>query len=143
MGAVVIVFWYEGPAWGLAFLLATACVMPAAVFAALRLWPYTPIGRRILNLPPGEAEAIAGGPDYREKQVLVGQQGLAKSKMLPSGSVLIGGQHYDAVSESGPIAAGEPVEVVRVDGNRMLVRQRLATETSLTESGDFEDPFAP
>jgi membrane-bound serine protease (ClpP class) len=53
---------------------------------------------------------------------LVGKVGVAQSMMLPSGAVLIDGQLIDAVSQGLAIDPGQPVVVVEVKANRVMVR---------------------
>ena len=147
VAAVAIVFYYEGVTRGLLFLAMSAVVIPLCVAGALKYWPYTPVGRRILNILPGETAAV-GSPDYQHLQDLIGQVGMAKSKMVPSGSVSLSGQTYDAVSQSGVINEGEPVQVVSVDGTRILVRKMEAGSANLanpsTDPADkmVDDPFS-
>ena len=62
------------------------------------------------------------------RRSLVGRVGVAQSKMLPSGSVLIDGQLIDAVSQGLAIDPGEPVIVVEVRANRVMVRPARAHE---------------
>jgi hypothetical protein len=59
--------------------------------------------------------------------------------MLPSGSVLIDGQLVDAVSQGLAIDPGEPVIVVEVRGNRVMVRPARAHEvrTADLQPGDL------
>jgi len=52
---------------------------------------------------------------------LVGQVGKAKTKMLPSGTVEIDGENYDAVSEGFAIGPGDVVKVISARGNRVYV----------------------
>lgn len=53
---------------------------------------------------------------------MVGKIGVAKSKMLPSGAILIDGRTVDAYSEGVPIDPGQRVVVLEVQGTRVLVR---------------------
>ena len=43
--------------------------------------------------------------------------------LRPAGFALIDGERVDVVSDGEPIEAGTAVEVVRVDGNRIVVRR--------------------
>ena len=145
--AVAIVFYYEGVTQGLLFLVLSAVVIPICVAGALKYWPYTPIGRRILNLTPGETEAV-GSPDYQHLQDLIGRTGIAKSKMVPSGSISLSGESFDAVSQSGVIEEGEPIRVVTVDGTRIMVR-KIDQDATLPERESpnpaekiVDDPFS-
>jgi membrane-bound serine protease (ClpP class) len=59
---------------------------------------------------------------YKRKASLEGQLGIAKTKMLPSGMVVINGEKYDAISDGFPIEAGDPIKVVEVRENRIYVQ---------------------
>ena len=68
-----------------------------------------------------------------------------KSQMLLSGVVLIDGQSLDAVSESLPVEAGQTVQVIRVQGRRLVVRP-VDEDTAAASSADplkqsYDDPF--
>ncbi|MDH7567985.1 MAG: nodulation protein NfeD, partial [Armatimonadota bacterium] len=54
---------------------------------------------------------------------LLGQSAVAKSDLTPEGVVLAEGERWRAVSESGPVAAGERVKVVGLDGFTLRVRK--------------------
>lgn len=53
---------------------------------------------------------------------LVGKIGKAQTPLRPSGIVEIEGQRVDAVTEGGFIAKDTPVQVINVEGNRIVVR---------------------
>jgi membrane-bound serine protease (ClpP class) len=91
---------------------------------AFKYWPRTPMGRAFLGELPDEHEVRPDDP----RRNLVGHVGIAQSKMLPSGSVLIDGQLIDAVSQGLAIDPGEPVIVVEVRANRVMVRPARAHE---------------
>jgi membrane-bound serine protease (ClpP class) len=55
---------------------------------------------------------------------LVGQEGEATTDLRPAGKVLVGGRRHDAVSDREFVEAGEPVRVVRVERNHLVVRRR-------------------
>lgn len=53
---------------------------------------------------------------------LVGKDGVAATDLRPAGTVLLGEERIDAVSEEGYIRAGTPVRVTRAEGYRHVVR---------------------
>lgn len=55
---------------------------------------------------------------------LVGEIGTAYTKLAPEGRVFVHGEYWKAVSEE-PIAAGEPIEVVKVINLKLLVRRAM------------------
>jgi len=49
--------------------------------------------------------------------------GVVRRPLEPQGMVLVNGELWKAESESGPLAAGEPVVVTRQDGFVLWVRR--------------------
>jgi membrane protein implicated in regulation of membrane protease activity len=135
-----------GPWTGATILAIEAVVVPAALAAAVKWWPETPIGRMILiPLPKSSDEYLPETENYRGLKDLVGQRGTARGLMLPSGIVLIDGRHYDAVSEGVPIEAGQAVLVVSISTQRLVVRPDSTIRAELVEpaaTATSADPLA-
>jgi len=140
LGAVVVAF-RQGPVAGFAILTAAIIGLPVVLVLALKYWPETPMGKRIMLGAPRTEDVR---PDFsRERGLaeLVGQIGQAKSKMLPSGAVLIDGRTIDAVSEGVPIEPGERVQVIEVRGNRVVVRPVEDAAPSPTDPNPLARPI--
>ncbi len=90
-------------------------------FVLLRFLPRLPFGRHLVldtalgALAAGEAAAGDGGRWLHVR-------GTAASPLRPAGIADLGGERIDVVSQGEYIEAGEPIEVVRVEGNRIVVR---------------------
>jgi membrane-bound serine protease (ClpP class) len=118
-----------GPGATTAFIVqaATRVVMSVLVamlasFVLLRLLPRLPFGRRlILERGLASAEGYASAPESDAR--LLGRRGRTASALRPAGIAEIDGQRVDVVSEGELLDAGQPIEVIRVDGNRIVVRQ--------------------
>jgi membrane-bound serine protease (ClpP class) len=94
-------------------LLATAVL--------LRYLPRLPLARRLIlntGLGAGEGFDSTAATDLR----WLGKRGESVTALRPAGIAQIGSERVDVVSEGSFIGAGEPIEVVRVDGNRIVVR---------------------
>ncbi len=63
---------------------------------------------------------VAADPAGMER--FVGKQGTAATVLRPSGAVEVEGERYDARSERGIVEKGSPVEIVRIEGSEMVVR---------------------
>ena len=103
---------------GAVVLLVTVLILPALLAVMIKVWPSTPIGKRIL-LKNLRTEDVL--PENQFSPELVGQLGVARTKMLPSGIVVINGEKLDAVSDGLPINAGQPIKVIAVRGNHIYV----------------------
>jgi membrane-bound serine protease (ClpP class) len=99
---------YDAPDSGLRIswlvIIPTVGAMAGLVIAAVSM------GLRALYRP---ASTGAAG--------MMGQVGVVKRALDPEGQVLIGGELWQAVSEDGPLAAGEVVRVARMDGLTLTV----------------------
>jgi len=102
------------------FALLTAVV---ASLAIMRFLPRTRVGRRLvldtgLTAMAGYSSAPASDARW------LGKTGHAGTPLHPSGIADIDGERVDVVSTGELIDAGVAIEVVRVDGNRVVVRQQ-------------------
>jgi hypothetical protein len=98
---------------GMTLTVLILVAIPAFLVIAIKVWPHTPIGRRVILPPPSEsaADADAGAGKLRE---MVGQCGIAQTALMPSGHVRIHNRNFNALTDQGVIEAGQAVEVVEV-----------------------------
>ena len=139
--AAVVMAFRQGSVVGLAVLSGTLVAVHAVVAVALKLWPETAMGRRMLLSPPESAEIMPDIPRQRQLKALIGRIGQAKSKMLPSGAVSVDGRTIDALSEGVPIEIGQRVRVIEVHGNRVVVRPVDDEVPSDTEANPLARPI--
>ena len=96
----------------------------------LRFLPSLPFGRRLVLDTEMRAEAGYSSEPAADHRAL-GRTGTALSPLRPAGVADIDGARLDVVSDGGFIDAGAAVEIIRVDGNRIVVRElrRTLSET--------------
>ncbi len=121
--ASIVVAFFHSAMTGVGVILAIAVLLPFLFTAFVRLWPHTPIGRRVLIQPPRKEELLPEGEGYDDLEQLVGRRGVAKTPMLPSGLVQIEGRKYDAISQGAPVDAGDRIEVVAIKTRKIIVRK--------------------
>ncbi|NLF08512.1 MAG: nodulation protein NfeD [Pirellulaceae bacterium] len=141
--AVVLAF-MQNSVLGVVLLVVELVGIPILIAVGLKLWPNTRMGKRVLLTPPDSKDVLPTDPEKERLRELIGQQGRAKSKMLLSGLIEVDGEKVDAVSESAPIEVNQPVLVVRVQGNRVVVRpvdEEPATPPADPLDQTFDDPF--
>ena len=112
--------------------LAGAMVTVIAVAAVLnRFLPTIPFLNRLILTPPGYAPAEVDGPilspsllatHSQPAAVDVGATGVTASALRPSGKAMFGDKYLDVVSDGAYIDHGTAIEVIRVAGNRIIVR---------------------
>ena len=156
--AAIIVGFMAGAGTGALILLAICVIVPSAAGAAVKWWPDTAIGKLMLiQRPRSSDEVLPETLAYRGLKDLVGRRGRSKGLMVPGGSVLIDGKLYDAVSEGLPIEANQPIVVVNISTQRLVVRADNTIQAQLADPppvatpltnpdeplvADIPDPFA-
>ncbi|MFN7021371.1 MAG: NfeD family protein [Phycisphaerales bacterium] len=122
IAGIVCLFRYDWR-WGLSGLLAVAVIGPSIVFVGLQIFPSTPFGKKILNLPP-EAEDLgrAGAEPASPYEPLVGGEADAVTDLRPSGFVRIDGKRLPALSEVSFVRAGAKVRITAADAMQVRVR---------------------
>jgi membrane-bound serine protease (ClpP class) len=76
----------------------------------------------ILKTSQNSADGFQAAP--QELAALAGQSGQSLSPLRPAGVALIDGQRVDVVTNGGFIESETEVEVVAVEGSRVVVRSR-------------------
>lgn len=93
-----------------------------AALILLRFLPRLPFGRRlVLETELTAREGFASAPET--DRAWLGKRGTTASPLRPAGIADIEGERVDVVSDGDFIDAGDPITVVRVDGNRIVVRR--------------------
>ena len=96
-----------------------------------RFLPSIPFLNNLVLAPPGSAAGDGESPHltptaFRDGStssvVQEGEIGVAASTLRPAGKASFGDQFLDVVSDGGYIDHGTQVEVIRVAGNRIVVR---------------------
>lgn len=111
----VVAFFRVGEYVGLGVLVGLLIVGPIAAGLWVKIWPRTPLGKRMV------LQTVAGAAP-REIEVRPGELGAAVSELRPAGMCEFGGRRLEAHAEIGMIAAGESVVAVGRANGRLLVR---------------------
>ena len=98
-----------------------------AVLALPRLIPDTPFLKNVILAPPGKPELDLGNNNDSEATAnlahLMGQQGTAATKLMPSGRAQFGDQICDVITQGQVVEKGEAVEVIEAVANRVVVKK--------------------
>jgi membrane-bound ClpP family serine protease len=140
--AAVIVGFFAGPVTGVGVLVTTLIAVPLLFTLGIQLWPQTPIGKQILiPRPESPADVLPETESYRGLAILVGRRGISRSLMLPGGIVEIDNRQYDAVTAGMAIDPGQPVVVMGVETQRLVVRPDNSTIAAELADGSPIDPL--
>jgi membrane-bound serine protease (ClpP class) len=103
--------------------VALSALLALAAFAVLmRFLPRLPMGHRLI-LDTALAALTGAAPEAEGDQRWLGKRGTTTSPLRPAGVADFEGERVDVVSRGEYIEAGEPIEVVRIEGNRIVVRR--------------------
>lgn len=102
---------------GLVFLIIDILLFPVVLF----------IGIRFLAASPATLKATLSSKDGSVSQPsewaeLLGMVGTTINDLHPTGTAMINGKRFDVVSRGEYIIRGATVEVTKVDGNRIVVK---------------------
>ena len=95
-------------------------------FTLARFLPNIPFANRLMLAPPGDrpgADPAADLPGAALAAALLGAVGTAATTLRPAGMAQFGDQYVDVITEGGFIAAGARVQVIEVEGTRIVVRE--------------------
>lgn len=120
LSAIVVGFMHNQYA-GASSVVMTAIIVPLFLAIFVHYWPKTPIGKRML-LQHEPADSLPLDDEEEFLRTLIGKRGRAKTKMLPSGAVVIDGQTFDAATDGLALDVGQPVEVIALRFKRLVVR---------------------
>jgi membrane-bound ClpP family serine protease len=91
-----------------------------------RYLPHIPILNRLMHRPTEDGEDPDGQselPLHAELQSLLGAIGIAATPLRPAGKTQFGDSFVDVVAEGGYIMPGTRVQVIEVEGNRVVVKE--------------------
>lgn len=133
VASIATAFLELGAGAGTTMLALSVVIVPLILGLAFRWFPETALGRRVLPPPPEPDDVVPDVPRRKRARDLIGQRGRTTSDLLPWGTVDVGGETIDGVSEGGPIDAGADVVVVASQGGAVVVRR---AEVITREAGD-------
>jgi len=94
-----------------------------SMYFFFRFFPGTRLGRGfVLSTPEGLVDE-GGLMDDHDAFVQVGMKGVVEMDLRPAGKARIEGELVDVISQGDYLEPGTPVEVIRVDANRVVVKK--------------------
>ena len=121
--AGIVVGFMESLTTGALMLMIAVVALPVLLTMMFKVWPHTPLGKRILLKDLKPEDVLPKKSHYKKRNdSMVGKLGIAKTKMLPSGIVVIDGEKFDAISDGFAIDQGDAVKIVSVREHRIYVQ---------------------
>jgi membrane-bound serine protease (ClpP class) len=145
--STVLAYRNFGNSVGTIFLMGTLVGTPALVLIGLKMFPRTLVGKKLIlgEIPdPKGQSALTKSISERTSsrgepfQELIGRRGTALTTLRPSGMVMIDDRKYSVVTGGELIEKAGTVKVVKVEGNRIVVREIKPSDEG--GSGDTVSP---
>lgn len=116
--AIIVLCFYINQWFGFGVLMASAIATPFVGSWLVSYYPKTRLGRKLILY---DEKTVAPPPP-----VHIGQEGIAASRLMPSGEAEFGPQRVEVIAEQGSIDAGQRVRVVSFINGRPAVRPLTA-----------------
>ncbi len=120
--ASVVFFFKASAMWGLSSILFLLVMTPLMISFALKIWPNTPIGQRLILGSSSPDDDLPEPEQSDPLQDLIGATGVVATDLRPVGMVQIEGERIEAIAQTGVIRAGQPVRITAIEDGRIKVR---------------------
>jgi membrane-bound ClpP family serine protease len=122
IGAIVCLFSLDST-YGWIGLVTGIVLVPCAVALALKVFPHTFVGKRLILSEEQKADAtVYSSDDSPGFADLLGAQGMTLNDLRPVGTVDFEGRREECLADRGVITAQTKVKVVSVEGMEIKVR---------------------
>lgn len=118
VGGVIISYALYGVSVGNLILLAMLLIVTASILLEITILPKTRYARMIVT----KADLVES-KSADSLEALLGRIGKSLTPLRPSGAAQFDRERVDVMAETGLIESGCSVKVVRVEGNRVVVRK--------------------
>ena len=107
-------------------LVAVLLLLVGGFASWVKFFPTSPMGRLFVS------KRVVGNIDA-QKPELLHQTGVAYTPLRPSGTALLDGKRIDVVTEGPFVERGAPIQVVAVEGVRVVVRPLIQQTTNVPQ----------
>ncbi|MDT8389346.1 MAG: NfeD family protein [Lentisphaeria bacterium] len=116
----------KDPTLGACLLIGSLIFGLIALWLWVKFFPSSPIGKRVFLAADGKEWE---GFDHT-KASLAGQRGVARTDLHPGGIAVFDSKRVDVVTRGELVEANTPIDVIMVEGNRVVVAATAAEPDS-------------
>ena len=121
LGTIICLFMVDAT-YGWIGLGASLFLVPMALGLAMKIFPHTPIGRRLVLRSDGGPHEVRYSSQKSTDSELMNAEGVATTELRPVGVVSFDGRRVECLAERGVIEPGTRVRVVSINGIEIKVR---------------------
>lgn len=115
-------WWESGRGLWWAYVATVTLLVPATLIGAFVVFPRTQAGRNMLLEAPAPDEIATFVKEQAELHRLVGRRGKTVTPHNPGGMTAVDGRRHHSETRGMLLDADQPVEILAVRGNRLLIR---------------------
>lgn len=119
LGSIVLTFVEYGTVLGTLYLFVAALLTGLA----LKLMVQALVKTRLGNIIVLKKDLNTSKSYADDRSSLLGKTGKALTDLRPAGTALLDGQRSDVVTEGLYVSKGQPIQVIAVEGARIVVRE--------------------
>jgi len=124
IGGIVLIYRNYGNRLGLIFLIAALVLTPVLIVVYFKYFPGSFIGKRLILFKDQKREDGFVAHSVSAYRDLIGKTGLSITPLRPAGTVMIDNKRYSVVTSGEYIEKNKQIEVLTVNGSRVVVRKR-------------------
>ena len=121
IAAIVLTWFGHGPVAALGMTLVILSIIAIAISVSLRSATKGKLSKSKIILHDAETDA-AGYRATQDMEVFLGREGVTTTVLRPTGIAEFDGVRLNVISEGDFVQSGTAVQIIRVDGGRILVR---------------------
>lgn len=139
-------WWDTSPSIWWTYIASVLILIPTTLSFAVKFFPNTTWGKKIIHEVPTLDEVTGFRAETEHLRSLIGKIGKTQTLLNPSGFVLVNDERLNCESQGMIIDPQVDVEIIAVEGARLVVKvaKQTPTETSQSDSEKpaFGDPVA-
>ncbi|HAW32847.1 NfeD family protein [Gimesia maris] len=134
--AAWMAWWGTSPGSWWTYIASVIVLIPTTLGFAVRIFPNTAWGKKVIHEVPTLDEVTGFREETEHLQSLIGKIGKTQTLLNPSGFVLVNHERHHCESQGMIVDAQVNVEIIAVEGNRLVVKVVKQPDADEAKSGE-------
>ncbi|WP_417385244.1 NfeD family protein [Gimesia sp.] len=134
--AAWMAWWGTSPGLWWTYIASVIVLIPTTLGFAVRIFPNTAWGKKVIHEVPTLDEVTGFREETEHLRSLIGKIGKTQTLLNPSGFVLVNHERHHCESQGMIVDAQVDVEIIAVEGTRLVVKVVKPPVVDETKSGE-------
>ncbi|QDT93926.1 NfeD family protein [Gimesia algae] len=134
--AAWMAWWGSSPGLWWTYIASVIVLIPTTLGFAVRFFPNTAWGKKVIHEVPTLDEVTGFQEETAHLRSLIGKIGKTQTLLNPSGFVLVNHERHHCESQGMIVDSQVDVEIIAVEGTRLVVKVVKQPVVDETKSGD-------